>query len=54
VARFITKLSEQIPFEEEYEMELIEIIYPHTWYNVDNEDQKFWLAAIGVERDKIP
>jgi hypothetical protein len=53
VARFITKLPERIRLEGEYEMALAEIIYPHTWYNVDNQDEKYWLAAIGVGRDNI-
>jgi hypothetical protein len=34
-------------------MGLLEIIYPHTWYNVDNEDEKYWLAAIGAGRYNI-
>jgi hypothetical protein len=53
VARFITKLRERICLEGEYEIGLVEIIYPHTWYNVDNKDEKYWLAAIGVGRDNI-
>jgi hypothetical protein len=53
VARFITQLPERIHLEGEYEMALAEIIYPHTWYNVDNQDEKYWLAAIGVGRDNI-
>jgi hypothetical protein len=53
VVRFITKLPERIRLEGEYEMALAEIIYPHTWYNVDNQDEKYWLAAIGVGRDNI-
>jgi hypothetical protein len=32
---------------------LAEIIYPHTWYNVDNEDEKYWVAAIGVGRNRM-
>jgi hypothetical protein len=39
IARFTTKLPERIRLEGEYEMGLAEIIYPHTWYNVDNEDK---------------
>jgi hypothetical protein len=50
IAHFVTKLPERIRLEGEYEMGLAEIIYPHTWYNVDNEDKKYWAVAIGSER----
>jgi hypothetical protein len=53
IARFVTKLPERIRLEGEYEMGLAEIIYPHTWYNVDNEDKKYWVAAIGSGRDRM-
>jgi hypothetical protein len=29
-------------------MGLAEIIYPHTGYSVDNEDEKYWVAALGA------
>jgi hypothetical protein len=32
---------------------LAEIIYPPTWYNVDNEDGKYWVAATGVGRNRM-
>jgi hypothetical protein len=47
VARFITRLPERIRLEGDYEMGLAEIIYPHTWYNVDNDDGKYWIAHQG-------
>jgi hypothetical protein len=53
IARFVTKLPERIRLEGEYEMGLAEIIYPHTWYNVDNEDEKYRVAAIGVGRNRM-
>lgn len=53
VARFVTKLPGRICLDGEYEMALVEIIYPHTWYNVDNEDGKYWISAIGVGRDRL-
>jgi hypothetical protein len=53
IARFVTKLPERIRLEGEYEMGLAEIIYPHTWYNVDNEDEKYWVAAIGSGRNRM-
>ena len=45
IARFITKLPERIHLEGDYEMGLAEIIYPHTWYNVDNSDGKYWTGC---------
>jgi hypothetical protein len=36
VARFATKLSETIRLQEQYEMALVEIIYPHNWHTVDD------------------
>ena len=53
VARFVTKLPGRICLEGEYEMALVEIIYPHSWYNVDNEDGKYWISAIWVGRDRL-
>jgi hypothetical protein len=40
VAHFVTKLLECIHLEGNYEMGLAEFIYPHSWYNVDNNDVK--------------
>jgi hypothetical protein len=50
IARFVTKLPERIRLEGEYEMGFAEIIYPHTWYNVNNED---WVAAIGSGSNRM-
>ena len=44
VARFVTRLPERICLEGDYEMGLAEIICPHTWYNVDNTDEKYWIT----------
>ena len=54
VARFVTKLSERIRIEGDYEMGLVEIIYPHSWYNIDNEDQKYWIAAVPEHEETFP
>ena len=54
VARFITKLPERIRIEGEYEVGLAEIIYPHSWYNIDNEDKKYWLAAVPENEATFP
>jgi hypothetical protein len=53
IARFVTKLPERIRLEGENEMGLAKVIYPHTWYNVDNEDETHWVAAIGSGRDRM-
>jgi hypothetical protein len=46
VARFVTKLSETIRLQGQYEMALVEIIYPHNCYNVSDENKdKYWIAA---------
>ena len=47
VARFVTRLPERVRLDGDYEMGLVEIIYPHTWYNVDGN---FWIV---VESKKI-
>lgn len=44
VAHYVTKLSERIHLDGEYEVGLVEIIYPHSWFNVDNRDKKYWFA----------
>jgi hypothetical protein len=46
VARFVTKLPETMRFQGQYEMALVEIIYPHNWYNVGDENKdNYWIAA---------
>jgi hypothetical protein len=45
VSHFITRLPERVRLEGPYEMALAEIIFPHTWFNVDNEDEKYWITA---------
>ena len=37
------KLSERIRLDDDFEVGLSEIGYPHNWYNVDNEDEKYWI-----------
>jgi hypothetical protein len=52
VAPFVTKLPEHIRLEGDYEIELAEFIYSHSWYNADNKDGKYRIAAIPkVEKD---
>jgi hypothetical protein len=33
------KLPERIRLDDDYELGVTEIVYPHTWYNVDNDDK---------------
>ena len=44
VAHFTTKLSQTIRLEGDYEVGLAEIIYPHSWYNVDNSTRQYWFG----------
>jgi hypothetical protein len=45
-ARFVTKLPETIRLQGQYEMALVEIIYPHNSYNVTDENKdNYWIAA---------
>jgi hypothetical protein len=54
IARFVTKLPERIRLEGDYEMGLAEIIYPHTWYNFDNEDERYWIGAAPKKGEFFP
>jgi hypothetical protein len=55
VARFIMKLPEHIRLEGDYETGLAEFIYPYSWYNVDNQDGEYWIAAVPkVEEKALP
>jgi hypothetical protein len=46
VARFVSKLPETIRLQRQYEMALVEIIYPHNWYNVGDENKdNYWITA---------
>jgi hypothetical protein len=50
VARFVTKFPETIRLQEQYEMALVEIIYPHNWHNVSDENKdNYWIAAANKE-----
>ena len=47
-SRYTTKLSERIQLDGDYEVGLAEFIYPHTWFNFNNSDERYW---IGVKID---
>jgi hypothetical protein len=42
-ASFITRLCERIHLDGEYEVGLCELIYPHSWYNFNNEADNIFL-----------
>lgn len=45
VARFVTKLPDRVRLDGDYEVGLSELIYPHSWFNVDNSRKKFWIGV---------
>jgi hypothetical protein len=53
IARYVTKLPERIRLEGDYEVGLSELVYPHTWYNVDNRDKNYWIGTLGVATNKV-
>ena len=53
IARFVTKLPETICLEGDYEMALAEIIYPQSWFNIDNTTGKYWFAFAQDKFSKI-
>lgn len=44
----VTILPEPIRLSDEYEVGVSEIVYPHTWYNVDNDDERYWIAVYDI------
>jgi hypothetical protein len=46
-SHFVAKLPERIHLESNYEVGLSEFIYPHTWNNVDNRKQTYWVGVLG-------
>jgi hypothetical protein len=49
VARFVTKLPEHLSLEGDYLVGLVELIYPHSWYNID-ESRTLWFGIANRER----
>jgi hypothetical protein len=45
IAHFTTQLPETIQLDGDYEVELAEIIYPHSWYNLDNLRRQYWVGV---------
>ncbi len=54
IARYVTKLPERIHLGGDYEVGLSEIVYPHSWYNVDNKDKRYWIGAFSFATNKFP
>jgi hypothetical protein len=52
-ARYVTKLAERIRLDDDYEVGLSELVYPHTWYNVDNRDGKYWIGAFDIAANRL-
>ena len=47
LTRYVTDLPQRIDLTSEWECGLAEIQYPHTWYNVTNNDVWLFLYEIG-------
>ena len=47
-AQHVTTLPEPIRLDGDYEVGLSEIFYPHTWYNVDNRQEIYWIGAYSL------
>jgi hypothetical protein len=52
-AHYITKLPERIHLDDQYEVGLSELVYPHTWYNVDNKDEIYWIGTYNLATNKL-
>jgi hypothetical protein len=53
-SRYDVKLPERIRLDDDYELGVTEIAYPYTWYNVDNDDEKYWIGAYNVVTNQFP
>jgi hypothetical protein len=52
-ARYVSKLPEGIRLDGDCEVSLSELVYPHTWYNVDNRDVKYWIGAFDIAPNRL-
>lgn len=52
-ARYVTKLPERIRLDGNYEVGLCDLVYPHTWYNVDNKDEIYWVGTLDTATTRI-
>ncbi len=49
LSRYVTRLPQAIDLEGDWEMGLVEIQYPHTWYNVGSEDTR--MVVLTMDED---
>jgi hypothetical protein len=52
-SRYTIKLSERLELDGDYEVGLAELIYPHTWFNFNNSDGKYFINIIKNQREAI-
>jgi hypothetical protein len=45
IARITVKLPETIRLDGDFEFGLAEIIYPHSWYNLNNLTRQYWIGV---------
>ena len=46
-SNFVTKLSRTLQLDGEWEVDLAEIVYPHTWYNICEEKNSVEIYTLG-------
>jgi hypothetical protein len=52
IARYVTKLTNSS--RRRLRGRLSEIVYPHSWYNVDNKKEKYWIGAFNFRTNEVP
>jgi hypothetical protein len=53
IATYATKLPERIGLDGQYEVGLCELVYPHTWFNVDNGGEIYWIGALDTVTNRL-
>ena len=53
ISRYVTKLPDVIRLDGDYEVGLSELVYPHTWYNVDNRDEIYWIGTLELATSRL-
>lgn len=52
-ASYVTKLPERIHLDDQYEVGLSELVYPYTWYNVDNRYEIYWVGIFNLVTNEL-
>jgi hypothetical protein len=52
-ARYVTKVPERVLLNGQYEVGLSEIVYPHTWNNVDNRHEIYWIGIFNLATNEL-